>query len=195
MNFPHIHLDSALALLGLGANLGDCQETLRQAWEEIGILHAVKTVQLSPFYETLPQGGPANQPPFWNAAGVIQTTLPPEKLLEHLQEIENRHGRVRTVHWGPRTLDLDILLYGTAIIQTANLTIPHIEMLNRRFVLEPACDIAPDMIHPLSGKTVREHWLNLEPGDVSHRNCSPDNNPPPSFSSKPGIPVDCREEH
>ncbi len=144
-------------LLGFGSNLGDCRETLSGAWREIAQLAGVDAVRISGFYETKPVGGPPNQPNYWNAAGLIRTSLPPETLLAELQEIENRYGRVRVQRWGARTLDIDILLYGTIILDTPTLTIPHIEMLRRRFVLEPACEIAPDMIHPQSGKPLRAH--------------------------------------
>jgi 2-amino-4-hydroxy-6-hydroxymethyldihydropteridine diphosphokinase len=149
-------------LLALGSNLGNRRETLESAWKEIGNLPETKTWRISRFYETKPVGGPINQPDFLNAAGVIATTLPPQQLLEQLQEIENRFGRVRTEHWGARTLDIDILLYGNQIISTPTLTIPHPEMLQRRFVLEPAEEIAADTVHPITGQTIREHLYLLK---------------------------------
>ena len=120
--------------------------------------NSIKTVRLSPFYETEPVGGPADQPKYINAVGIIQTTLPPTELLEILQKIESDFGRVRTEHWGARTLDIDILLYENHVVKLPILTIPHIEMLHRRFVLEPAKDIAADWVHPLTKKTIQEHW-------------------------------------
>ncbi|MDR0337709.1 MAG: 2-amino-4-hydroxy-6-hydroxymethyldihydropteridine diphosphokinase, partial [Planctomycetaceae bacterium] len=101
--------------------------------------------------------GPPNQPEFLNAVCTVSTTLPPQILLEKLQEIETKFGRVRIEHWGPRTLDIDILLYGNQIISTPTLSIPHPEMLRRYFVLEPALEIAADTVHPVTGKTLREH--------------------------------------
>jgi 2-amino-4-hydroxy-6-hydroxymethyldihydropteridine diphosphokinase len=144
-------------LLALGSNLGDRRKILESAWKEIGNIPEIKTLRLSRFYETKPVGGPTNQPEFLNAAGIVAATLPPQQLLEQLQEIENRFGRVRTEHWGPRTLDIDILFYGNKIISTPTLTIPHPEMLQRRFVLEPAEEIAANTVHPITGQTIRQH--------------------------------------
>jgi len=118
----------------------------------------IETIRLSHFYETEPVGGPAEQPKYINAAGIIQTTLPPMELLETLQKIETDFGRIRTERWGARTLDIDILLYENRIVELPTLTIPHIEMLHRQFVLEPAQDIAADWVHPLTQKTLGEHW-------------------------------------
>jgi 2-amino-4-hydroxy-6-hydroxymethyldihydropteridine diphosphokinase len=145
-------------LLGLGSNLGNREEMLEWAWKEMSHLPKTKTLRLSRFYKTQPVGGPPNQPEFLNAAGVIDTTLLPQVLLEKLQEIEIRFGRVRKEHWGPRTLDIDILLYGNEIISTPTLTIPHPEMLRRCFVLEPATEIAAEIVHPVTGQTIREHY-------------------------------------
>ncbi|MDR1962515.1 MAG: 2-amino-4-hydroxy-6-hydroxymethyldihydropteridine diphosphokinase [Planctomycetaceae bacterium] len=144
-------------LLGLGSNLGNRQETLEQAWKEIGGLPETQTLRLSRFYQTEPVGGPPGQPEFLNAVGVIETRLPAQILLEQLQEIELRLGRVRKEHWGARTLDIDILLYGNQIIATPTLTVPHPEMLLRRFVLEPAQEVAAGSVHPETGLTLREH--------------------------------------
>ncbi|MDR0608483.1 MAG: 2-amino-4-hydroxy-6-hydroxymethyldihydropteridine diphosphokinase [Planctomycetaceae bacterium] len=149
-------------LLALGSNLGNRRVILESAWQEIGNLPEIKTLRISRFYETQPVGGPINQPEFLNAVGIIITTLPPRRLLEKLQEIENRFGRVRTEHWGPRTLDIDILLYGNEVILTPTLTIPHPEMLHRRFVLEPAAEIAADTVHPITGQTIREHLHRIK---------------------------------
>lgn len=141
-------------LLAFGSNLGDRQRTIESAWHDLAAM--VEAVQLSGFYETKPVGGPPGQPDFLNAAGWIRTDLPPLELLKLLQEIEHRYGRVRTERWGARTLDIDLLLYGTAVIETPELTVPHPEMLRRRFVLEPATEIAAEMVHPISGQTVRD---------------------------------------
>jgi len=135
-------------LLGLGSNLGDRRETLLAAWSELGELSEIETVRISRLIETQAVGGPANQPNYLNAAGLIRTTLTPQQLLDVLHDIERRFGRVRTEHWGPRTLDLDILLFGELIVKTGTLTIPHPEMLRRDFVMEPAMEIAPDFVHP-----------------------------------------------
>ena len=151
------------ALLSFGSNLGDRDATLRGAWQSLGRMPAIETVQLSPFYETEPIGGPAGQPIFFNAAGIIQTTMPPMELLETLQKIEADFGRIRAERWGARTLDIDILLYGCKIVKLPALTIPHVEMLHRQFVLVPASDIAGDWVHPVTKKMIRRHYLQALP--------------------------------
>ena len=148
-------------LLAFGSNLGDRHETLNGAWRTLGQTENIEPVRLSPFYETEPAGGPADQPKYINAAGIIRTTLPPMELLELLQKIEAGFGRVRAERWGARTLDIDILLYENRIVELPRLTIPHAEMLHRQFVLEPAGAIAADWIHPLTKKTIAEHWREL----------------------------------
>jgi 2-amino-4-hydroxy-6-hydroxymethyldihydropteridine diphosphokinase len=145
-------------LLAFGANLGNREQTLHRAWLEMMQLPKTLTVQLSRFYETQPVGGPLEQPDYINAAGTVQTELSPQELLAQLQKIENHFGRVRTEHWGPRTLDIDILLYGTEVIHTQELKIPHPEMLHRTFVLLPSQDVASDWIHPANGFTLAELW-------------------------------------
>ena len=145
-------------LLSFGSNLGDRRKTLDGAWHTLGQTAHIETVKLSSFYKTEAVGGPARQPKYLNAAGIVQTTLPPEELLAALQKIETDFGRIRAERWGARTLDIDILLYGDQIVGFPFLTIPHIEMLHRQFVLEPAKEIAADWIHPLTQKTIGEHW-------------------------------------
>ena len=145
-------------LLSFGSNLGERHTTLDSAWRVLGHTENIHAVKLSPFYETEPVGGPAGQPKYLNAAGIIQTTMPPEELLTVLQKIEADFGRIRAERWGARTLDIDILLYGNQMVELPFLTIPHIEILHRQFVLEPAKDIAADWIHPRTGKTIGEHW-------------------------------------
>ena len=145
-------------LLSFGSNLGDRHATLNSAWHVLGQTDSIETIRLSPFYETEPLGGPAEQPKYINAAGIVWTTLLPLELLETLQKIEADFGRVRTERWGARTLDIDILLYEEQIVELSTLTIPHVEMLHRQFVLEPAKDIAADWVHPPTKKTIEEHW-------------------------------------
>lgn len=147
-------------LLGLGSNLGDRQATLSSAWEAIAEIPETETLRISGFHETRAVGGPEGQPDFLNAVGLVRTNLEPELLLRELQEIEGRFGRVRRERWGPRTLDLDILLFGDRIIETSTLTVPHPEMLRRDFVLVPALEIVPDQIHPKTGRSLQDH-INL----------------------------------
>jgi len=149
-------------LLSFGSNLGNRHATLNGAWHELGQMDGIEAVRLSPFYETEPVGSPAGQPKYINAAGIIQTSLPPMELLEILQKIEADFGRIRTERWGARTLDIDILLYENRIVELPGLIIPHTEMLHRQFVLEPAKDIAADWVHPITKKTIGEHGRELD---------------------------------
>jgi 2-amino-4-hydroxy-6-hydroxymethyldihydropteridine diphosphokinase len=160
-------------LLSFGSNLGDRHKTLNDAWHVLSQTESIKAVRLSPFYESEPVGGPAEQPMYLNAAGIIQTTLPPLELLETLQKIETDFGRIRTERWGARTLDIDILLYEDRIVELPTLTIPHVEMLHRHFVLVPANDIAADWVHPLTQKTLREHGGRSGNSEVAVFNGAP----------------------
>lgn len=145
-------------LLSFGSNLDNRHKMIESAWCVLGQTEGIERVRLSPFYETDPIGGPPGQPKYINAAGIIQTAIPPEELLITLQKIEADFGRVRTERWGARTLDIDILLYADRIIESSSLTIPHIEMLYRQFVLMPANDIAADWVHPLTKQSLGEHF-------------------------------------
>lgn len=146
----------ALALIALGSNLGDRAANIRQALAALGQRAEIKTLRTSSLIETAPVGGPPGQGPFLNAAAVLETRLAPEKLLSVLLGIESELGRVRGEHWGPRTIDLDLLLYEQVVHNSGSLTIPHPRMAERPFVLEPAAEIAPEMLHPVLGLTVRQ---------------------------------------
>jgi len=135
------------AYIGLGANLGDRRATLLQACVSLGSLGEVMAV--SPVYETEPVGF-ADQPRYLNAAARLETDLQPDVLLRGLHGIENELGRVRTFPNAPRTIDLDLLLYDDAVIETSDLMVPHPRVHKRAFVLVPLHDIAPDFIHPQS---------------------------------------------
>ena len=111
--------------------------------------------QVSKYYETAPYGM-TEQEDFLNACLSLRTLLTPEELLEELHRIEQEAGRERIIHWGPRTLDLDLIFYDDLILESDELCIPHVEMHKRRFVLEPLCEIAPYRRHPVYGKTVQE---------------------------------------
>jgi 2-amino-4-hydroxy-6-hydroxymethyldihydropteridine diphosphokinase len=147
---------AATAYIGLGANLGSREQTMRAALETLGRCEGVRVVRVSTFIETEPVGGPPGQPPYLNGAAELRTALAPEELLEALQQVEDAFGRTREVRWGPRTLDLDLLLYGDRLIETPSLTVPHPRMHERRFVLGPLCEIAPNAVHPVLGRTVRQ---------------------------------------
>lgn len=142
------------ALIALGANLGSRETTIRAAWETLSHFERVRTVCLSTLHE-YPAVSDIAQPDFLNAVGVIETQLEPIQLLNLLLKIEQRFGRVRLIHWGPRTLDLDLLLYDDRIISTKRLTVPHPLMCQRRFVLEPATEVAPEWIHPTRDETIQ----------------------------------------
>ncbi|HEU5342563.1 2-amino-4-hydroxy-6-hydroxymethyldihydropteridine diphosphokinase [Edaphobacter sp.] len=148
-----------LAAIALGSNLnsaaGDREANLREAIERLGTLGEVRAV--SSFYDTEPVGYTA-QPRFLNGALLLETELPPEKLIRALLAIERAMGRVRdaAAPKGPRVIDLDLLLYGDAVMNTEELTLPHPAIAEREFVLGPLAEIAPGMIHPVLGLTVSE---------------------------------------
>lgn len=149
----------ALAYIGLGANLGDREGNIRaalQAMEACGL----RVAAVSPLYETEPWGV-LDQPRFINAACAVETDLDPCALLDALKAIEQELGRETTVRYGPRPIDLDILLYDDLIVNTPRLTIPHSGLIGRATALVPLADIAPTLRHPLSGRTIAEHLANL----------------------------------
>jgi 2-amino-4-hydroxy-6-hydroxymethyldihydropteridine diphosphokinase len=150
-----------LALIGLGSNLGDRKAILDGAVAQLRQTPELLVRSVSTYHKTRPVGGPA-QGPFLNAAAALETTLEPIALLHRLQEIEADAGRVRTVRWGERTLDLDVLLFGDEIIDRPELSVPHPRMGVRRFVLVPLEEIAPDARDPLTGRSISELRANLD---------------------------------
>jgi 2-amino-4-hydroxy-6-hydroxymethyldihydropteridine diphosphokinase len=147
---PHI------AYLGLGSNVGDREEYIEQAIFLLSKTPGIKIVKKSSNNETEAEGGGPDQPQFLNAAVQIQTMFDPYKLLSVLQETESALGREREVDWGPRTIDLDILLYDDQIISDDKLQIPHPLLHERVFVLKPLSEIAPKVVHPVLEKTIED---------------------------------------
>ncbi len=150
---------SITCYLGLGSNLGQREENLRQAVAHIGPVMAVAAV--SPVYET-PPWGVTEQPDFLNICLAGETSLSPRALLTALKAIETRMGRQPTYRWGPRLIDIDLLFYGDWVIADADLIIPHPHLAERAFVLAPQADIAPDFVHPQSHKTVSAMLAELD---------------------------------
>jgi 2-amino-4-hydroxy-6-hydroxymethyldihydropteridine diphosphokinase len=152
------------ALISLGSNLGDRLAILNGAIAALSETDGVTVVGVSSFHETEPVGGPAGQGKFLNAVALIETTFEPIPLLHALQGIEARFGRVRTVRWGERTLDLDLLLYHERIIETPELSIPHPRMYTRRFVLEPLLEIVPAVVDPITKRAFADILADLNRG-------------------------------
>ncbi len=144
--------EETIAYIALGSNLGYREGTLRSAIAALREFGSVEAI--SSFYETAPIGI-TEQPNFLNAVVALRTALPPEELMAALLRIEQQHGRDRSasVPKGPRTLDLDLLSYGDNVMETPTLTLPHPSLAERRFVLAPLAEIAPQWRHPVSGKT------------------------------------------
>ena len=137
-----------LAYIAIGSNLASPLEQVNAAVQALGEIPQSKIVAVSSFYRTPPLG-PQDQPDYLNAAVVLETALDAETLLDNTQRIELQQGRVRkTERWGPRTLDLDIMLFGHETINTERLTVPHYDMKNRGFMLWPLFEVAPDLIFP-----------------------------------------------
>jgi 2-amino-4-hydroxy-6-hydroxymethyldihydropteridine diphosphokinase len=156
-------------LIALGSNLGDRLDNLRAGVAGIDAADGIEVVTVSPLYETAPVGGPENQGPYLNAALIADTTLDAADVLALLHRIEADRERQRVVHWGPRTLDLDLLVHGDLVSDVTTLEVPHPRMHERRFVMVPVCDIAPDVVHPRLGRTMRNLLADLpvEPGDLT----------------------------
>ena len=139
--------------IGLGSNLAEPEQQLRSALEAIAALPTTQLAACSSFYRSAPVG-PAGQPDYINAVAELHTELAPLELLDQLQAIENAHGRERHVRWGARTLDLDILLFGSQQLDIARLTVPHPRIAERNFVLQPLAELEPDLVLP-SGEAIQ----------------------------------------
>lgn len=141
--------------LGIGSNMGDRKKYIEDAVNALTSLRDIRNVRMSGLIRTAPYGG-VEQEDFLNGAMALETLLTPGELLEELHRIEAAADRVRKVRWGPRTLDLDILFYDNLVYEDDQLIIPHVDLQNRYFVLKPMAELAPNLRHPLSGKTIME---------------------------------------
>ena len=145
-----------VAYIALGSNLASPLEQVNAAVKAIGDIPDSRILAVSSFYRTPPLG-PQDQPDYLNAAVALETSLRPETLLDHTQRIELQQGRTRKAErWGPRTLDLDIMLFGDEVLHTERLTVPHYDMKNRGFMLWPLFEIAPGLTFPDDGVTLTQ---------------------------------------
>ncbi|MCP3669275.1 MAG: 2-amino-4-hydroxy-6-hydroxymethyldihydropteridine diphosphokinase [Gammaproteobacteria bacterium] len=141
------------AYIGLGSNLDDPAEQLSRAFMALAQIQNTRLVRYSSLYQSPPMGG-MEQPDYINAAAVVDTALKPAELLQQLQVIETAQGRTKGERWGPRTLDLDLLIYGSSIIDTPDLKVPHPGMHDRAFVLYPLYELSPDLEIPGRGQII-----------------------------------------
>ena len=149
--------------LGLGGNVGDPAQSIRAALAALGERGIATVGRVSSLYRTAPWGG-VPQPDYANACALARTHLAPFALLDAIKQLERDLGRVDTVRWGPRVIDIDILFYGDLAMQDERLVIPHRDLLNRAFVLIPLAEIAPDLV--IAGRRVGEAARDLGDGDV-----------------------------
>ena len=150
-----------VAYIGFGSNIGDRLGHIQNAIDTLSKTEGITLKKISSIYKTDPVGYEA-QAQFLNGVAAIQTDLPPLSLLRTLKDIEAVVGRQHRIRWGPREIDLDILIYGDLCLQTEKLVIPHPEMHLRRFVLAPLAEIAPDLVHPVFQETVQTLLERLE---------------------------------
>ncbi|MGA1795395.1 MAG: 2-amino-4-hydroxy-6-hydroxymethyldihydropteridine diphosphokinase [bacterium] len=156
------------AYLGLGSNIGNRIKNLEKALALLAAQTGIRVISTSSFYETEPVGF-RDQGWFVNQVARIETTLPPLELLRVTQHIENSMGRTRAIRWGPRSIDIDILLYGDLVIDHAGLTIPHPRMTERRFVLVPLAEIDPSLRHPKTKERMRTILIDTPTNDLIQR--------------------------
>ncbi len=157
-------MSQATAYIGLGSNQGDRERNIRTAISLIAQLPGVQAGPVSSLIESAPLGD-SGGPDYLNAAAQIRTALPPQEVLSRLLDIENKLGRARTQRWGPRTIDLDLLLYDDVVINSPDLCLPHRQLHLRSFVLAGLCELEPGKIHPVLKTTMRELADRLNGGD------------------------------
>ena len=148
------------AYVGLGSNLGDRRRYLGEALARLSRCAGIQVADVSRLYESDPVGV-LDQPRFLNAAAWIPSSLTPRQLLSALLDVERQMGRIRTRKWGPRNIDLDLLLFGTAVIRQKGLTLPHPHLAKRPFVLAPLCDLDESLVHPCLTRTVGQLYREL----------------------------------
>ncbi|MBS3813650.1 2-amino-4-hydroxy-6-hydroxymethyldihydropteridine diphosphokinase [Candidatus Bipolaricaulota bacterium] len=148
------------AFVGLGSNLGDRKANIANSLQLLSRAEGIHLIDRSSNYETEPIG--PTQPWFINSAIEIQTSLSPEDLLDGCKEVEKRIGRVDSLHWGPRLVDLDLLLYGDRVIEKDNIDVPHSQMAKRKFVLLPLLELDSELIHPKLGRPLKELLTKTE---------------------------------
>lgn len=141
--------------VSLGSNVGDRQRHLRRALEALTEVSGVSLTAISPCYETEPVGD-SRQGRFLNIVAAIETDVAPLELLDAMKRLESELGRVPTRRWGPRVIDIDLILWGDTVLETARLTLPHPHFRERAFVLVPLAAIAPDAVDPVTGRTVKD---------------------------------------
>ena len=144
------------AYVALGANIGNRQANIERAIANLDATEGIQVVQVSSLVENPAVGGPEDSPAFVNGVVEIQTTLRPRELLERMLQIEQELGRVRREKWGPRVIELDLILYGDQVVVEEGLQVPHPLMHERKFVLEPLAEIAPEAQHPIMGLSMAE---------------------------------------
>lgn len=155
-----------IAYIGLGSNLGDPAANLRSALQHLANADALTIQAVSQFYTSKPMG-PQNQPDYVNAVACVETSLNPAALLQTLFRIEHAHGRIRdaSLRWGPRTLDLDLLLYGSLTLDSPELRLPHPGICERSFVILPLAELAPDLVLP-HGRSIQDCLAALACDDL-----------------------------
>jgi 2-amino-4-hydroxy-6-hydroxymethyldihydropteridine diphosphokinase len=141
------------AYIGLGSNLGEREAQIRLALDDLARLPETRLVRASSLYDSEPVGD-VDQPNFLNAVAELETELTARQLLWNLQLIERRLGRTRTRRWGPRTIDLDLLLFGPEVVDEPDLQVPHPELARRSFVMVPLVELDPMLVHPVTGETL-----------------------------------------
>ncbi|HOO90864.1 MAG TPA: 2-amino-4-hydroxy-6-hydroxymethyldihydropteridine diphosphokinase [Syntrophales bacterium] len=160
--------DGVICFLGIGSNMGDAAAQCNAAIENVSDVHGIRVLRRSSLYKTQPVGF-EEQDWFVNGVIEIRTMLEPRSLLHAMQEVENKMGRIRNKKWGPRIIDIDILLYDQLVMDEKDLAIPHAEFHTRRFVLVPLNEIAPCAIHPAFGISAHGLLVRLEDNHVVER--------------------------